>query len=65
MVVKAETGSGKTTQLPQLCAERFGHLGLVVCTQPRVMAAQSIARRVAEEYDGTSVRGPLVLKSRS
>ena len=28
---------------------------LVVCTQPRAMAAISIARRVAEEYDGTSV----------
>ena len=53
LIVKAETGSGKSTQLPQYAAEFFG--GLVVCTQPRVIAAISLARRVADEYDGTSV----------
>jgi HrpA-like RNA helicase len=53
LVVTAETGSGKSTQLPQYAAEYFG--SLVVCTQPRVVAALSLARRVAEEYDGTSV----------
>ena len=53
LVVTAETGSGKSTQLPQYAAEHFG--SLVVCTQPRVVAALSLARRVAEEYDGTSV----------
>jgi HrpA-like RNA helicase len=53
LIVKAETGSGKSTQLPQYAAEYFK--GLVVCTQPRVIAAVSLARRVAEEYDGTSV----------
>ncbi|CAF4959346.1 unnamed protein product, partial [Rotaria sp. Silwood1] len=53
LVVTAETGSGKSTQLPQYAAEYFG--GLVVCTQPRVVAAISLARRVAKEYDGTSV----------
>ena len=53
LVVKAETGSGKSTQLPQYAAEQLG--GLVVCTQPRVLAAISLARRVADEYDGTSV----------
>lgn len=54
LVVTAATGSGKTTQLPQYCAEAFDG-GLVVCTQPRLVAATSIARRVAEEYDGNSV----------
>ena len=53
LVVTAETGSGKSTQLPQYAAEHFG--SLVVCTQPRVVAALSLARRVAEEYDGKSV----------
>ncbi|CAF4369326.1 unnamed protein product [Rotaria sp. Silwood2] len=53
LVVTAETGSVKSTQLPQYAAEYFG--GLVVCTQPRVITAMSLARRVADEYDGTSV----------
>ena len=53
LVVTAETGSGKSTQLPQYAAEHFG--ALVICTQPRVVAALSLARRVAEEYDGKSV----------
>ncbi|CAF2761381.1 unnamed protein product [Rotaria sp. Silwood2] len=53
LVVTAETGSGKSTQLPQYAAEYFG--GLVVCTQPRVITTMSLARRVADEYDGTSV----------
>ncbi|CAF3984056.1 unnamed protein product [Adineta steineri] len=50
LVITAETGSGKSTQLPQYAAEYFG--GLVICTQPRVIAAVSLARRVANEYDG-------------
>lgn len=54
VVVRAETGSGKTTQLPQYCAETYP--GLVVCTQPRVIAAQSTARRIATEYDDAGVR---------
>jgi hypothetical protein len=55
-VVIAETGSGKTTQLPQYAADD-GVLGagLVICTQPRAMAATSIAKRVAEEFDGRGV----------
>ncbi|CAF0858850.1 unnamed protein product [Adineta steineri] len=53
LIVTAETGSGKSTQLPQYAAEHFG--SLIVCTQPRVVAALSLARRVAEEYDGKSV----------
>src|SRR5690606_17990303 len=50
VVVAGETGSGKTTQLPKLCllAGR-GAAGMVGCTQPRRIAARSVARRVAEE----------------
>jgi ATP-dependent helicase HrpA len=50
VIVAGETGSGKTTQLPKLCllAGR-GAAGMVGCTQPRRIAARSVARRVAEE----------------
>ncbi len=50
VVVAGETGSGKTTQLPKLCllAGR-GQAGMIGCTQPRRIAARSVARRVAEE----------------
>ena len=50
VVLAGETGSGKTTQLPKLClmAGR-GAGGLIGCTQPRRIAARSVARRVAEE----------------
>ncbi len=50
VVIAGETGSGKTTQLPKLCllAGRGG-AGVVGCTQPRRIAARSVARRVAEE----------------
>jgi len=54
LVVKAETGSGKTTQLPQYAAEEFLEK-MIICTQPRVIAAITIAKRVAQEYDGTSI----------
>ena len=50
VVIAGETGSGKTTQLPKLClAAGRGAAGLIGCTQPRRIAAKSIARRVAEE----------------
>jgi ATP-dependent helicase HrpA len=50
VVIAGETGSGKTTQLPKLCllAGR-GAAGMIGCTQPRRIAARSVARRVAEE----------------
>ncbi|UJR18854.1 hypothetical protein I4U23_021982 [Adineta vaga] len=53
LIVRAETSSGKSTQLPQYAAEYFRD-GLIVCTQPRAVAAMSLARRVANEYDGES-----------
>ncbi len=50
IVLAGETGSGKTTQLPKLClAAGRGVAGLIGCTQPRRIAARSVARRVAAE----------------
>lgn len=50
LVVTAETGSGKTTQLPAYLYEGgFAKEGKIVCTQPRRIAAMSVAKRVAEE----------------
>lgn len=50
VIVAGETGSGKTTQLPKLClAEGFGRRGMIGHTQPRRLAARTVARRVAEE----------------
>ncbi|HEY1590122.1 MAG TPA: DEAD/DEAH box helicase, partial [Rhodanobacter sp.] len=52
VVIAGETGSGKTTQLPKLClAAGCGEAGMIGCTQPRRLAARSVARRVAEELD--------------
>ena len=50
LVLAGETGSGKSTQLPKLClAAGRGRSGLIGCTQPRRVAARSVARRVADE----------------
>ncbi|KAK4158589.1 hypothetical protein C8A00DRAFT_10780 [Chaetomidium leptoderma] len=50
MIVVGETGSGKTTQLTQYLAEAgFTNNGMIGCTQPRRVAAVSVAKRVAEE----------------
>src|SRR3546814_528473 len=50
-----ETGSGKTAQLPQLClAAGRGAAGIIGCTQPRRIAARSVANRVASAL-GVSV----------
>ena len=48
-----ETGSGKTTQIPQWCVDFAKRLGnkSVACTQPRRVAAMSVAQRVSEEMD--------------
>ncbi|KAG0083311.1 DEAH-box ATP-dependent RNA helicase prp22 [Podila epicladia] len=50
LVVIGETGSGKTTQLPRYVIEEFRGMRIGV-TQPRRIAAISVAKRVAEEYD--------------
>ncbi|PHH85731.1 hypothetical protein CDD83_11244 [Cordyceps sp. RAO-2017] len=50
LIVVGETGSGKTTQLTQYLAEAgFANKGIIGCTQPRRVAAMSVAKRVAEE----------------
>lgn len=58
LVIVGETGSGKTTQIPQWCVEYCRNQSnndkqnlLVACTQPRRVAAMSVATRVAEEMD--------------
>ena len=51
LIVVGETGSGKTTQLTQyICEAGFNARGTIACTQPRRVAAMSVAKRVAEEY---------------
>eukprot|EP00931_Biecheleriopsis_adriatica_P102600 TRINITY_DN77546_c0_g1_i1.p1 TRINITY_DN77546_c0_g1~~TRINITY_DN77546_c0_g1_i1.p1 ORF type:complete len:1170 (+),score=304.74 TRINITY_DN77546_c0_g1_i1:115-3510(+) len=51
LIVIGETGSGKTTQMTQYCAEAgYTSRGVIGCTQPRRVAAMSVAKRVAEEY---------------
>ncbi|MCP5346279.1 MAG: ATP-dependent RNA helicase HrpA [Gammaproteobacteria bacterium] len=55
IVVAGETGSGKTTQLPKLCLKAgLGRYGLIGHTQPRRLAAISVANRIAEEL-GTEI----------
>ncbi|QPB42919.1 ATP-dependent RNA helicase HrpA [Rodentibacter haemolyticus] len=50
IVVAGETGSGKTTQLPKMCLELgLGNWGMIGHTQPRRIAARSVATRIAEE----------------
>lgn len=50
VVIAGETGSGKTTQLPKMCLELGrGVKGLIGHTQPRRIAARSVATRIAEE----------------
>ncbi|RNF03748.1 putative RNA helicase [Trypanosoma rangeli] len=56
VVIGGETGSGKTTQIPQylyefMCEAGMGGSANIVCTQPRRLAATSVALRVAEERD--------------
>lgn len=70
LIMTAETGSGKTTQLPMYCAEALldgtiptrrsaSGKNMTYCTQPRALAAISVGKRVSFEYDG-DFNGPNV-----
>lgn len=54
VVIAGETGSGKTTQIPKFLIDAgLGQTGLLGCTQPRRVAALSVAQRIAEELGVT------------
>ncbi|MGH1486596.1 MAG: ATP-dependent RNA helicase HrpA [Cellvibrionaceae bacterium] len=54
VVIAGETGSGKTTQLPKICLSiGRGVQGIIGHTQPRRIAARSVANRIAEELNST------------
>lgn len=55
MILVGETGSGKTTQIPQFVVEAgyTSNRKQIACTQPRRVAAMSVSRRVADEMDVT------------
>jgi len=56
LVLSAETGSGKSTQVIQYLSEMSLH-GIILCTQPRRIATINLARRVAEEMQTTTPTG--------
>jgi ATP-dependent helicase HrpA len=54
VIIAGETGSGKTTQIPKICLELGrGIAGQIGHTQPRRLAARTVAERIAEELRGT------------
>ena len=59
VIVSGETGSGKTTQLPKICMQLGrGVSGMIGHTQPRRLAARSVADRIADELGQTVGREP-------
>jgi ATP-dependent helicase HrpA len=53
VILCGETGSGKTTQLPKICLElKRGAAGMIAHTQPRRIAARTVAARIAQELGG-------------
>src|SRR5215469_2000813 len=64
VIVAGETGSGKTTQLPKICLELGrGVAGQIGHTQPRRIAARTVAERIAEEL-GTEIGAAVGYKIR-
>jgi len=66
VIVAGETGSGKTTQLPKICLE-LGRTS-IAHTQPRRIAARTVAQRIAEELEvelGTAVGYAVRFEDRS
>ena len=64
VIVCGETGSGKTTQLPKICIDAGrGRRGLIGHTQPRRLAARSVAARIAQEL-GSPLGGAVGYKVR-
>jgi pre-mRNA-splicing factor ATP-dependent RNA helicase DHX38/PRP16 len=60
VIIVGETGSGKTTQLTQyLMEDGYTDYGMIGCTQPRRVAAMSVAKRVSDEVRGTSPSGDI------
>ena len=54
IIIAGETGSGKTTQLPKICLQLGrGSKGMIGHTQPRRLAARTVAQRIAEELGQT------------
>ena len=52
VIIVGETGSGKTTQLTQyLHEDGYTKYGMIGCTQPRRVAAMSVAKRVSDEIE--------------
>jgi ATP-dependent helicase HrpA len=65
VIICGETGSGKTTQLPQICLDLGrGVAGMIGHTQPRRIAARTVASRIADELDTELGRGPVGYKVR-
>ena len=69
VIISGDTGSGKTTQIPKFClAAGRGIDGIIGCTQPRRIAATTVARRIAEELGeplGESVGYKIRFRDRS
>ncbi len=58
IIVAGDTGSGKTTQLPKICLRAgLARRGLIGHTQPRRLAAMSVAARIAEELHAVAAMG--------
>ncbi len=68
VIIEGETGSGKSTQIPKMCLEAgLGIGGMIGCTQPRRIAATTIAKRIALELGektGNSVGYKIRFKDR-